>query len=567
MDRLRAQHLFERSLANSATDEELAELATVEAEHPEWLIPDEPPVAPVLRKMETFTTAEMEEIAASQRTTVKGLKSRWIIQRGNSYYVLGAEGKYRPPIIKTELATSLPRDLCRVRCASAQARSEVPDGCIQWEKMQGEQSVRRTVDEFLFEYSTVARKTVASMALSHSFYDPETETFYEHVNPLRTNIVPKFNPFVDRWLDYLGGDDSEKLKDWMAVSPELGRPICALYFHAPKDAGKTMFATGMARCWSESSTELESARGDFNSAMADNPLIFADEELPKGMSSGFLRKFVGQSTHPFKRKGIPETKLLGCFRLVMAANNPDLLKFDEEDFSPDDIAAIASRLLYIKCHPDTAAYLESLGGREGTKDWVDGDVIAAHALWLRQTRVVKRGNRFLVTGKITDIHRRIATHGSVRGLVLEWICKSMFEKNRWKEKNLGIVFGNGKLYVNASYVKDKWKEVLGDDRVPSLKKIGQALKPLSTGEHRMQLGERRADFYDINPDHIYDNCRDLQIGTPEDYRRIINGTPFTSVPTNGQALKNGVHTVPVETIPDLPPDALPVRGLFALENE
>lgn len=542
------------------TSELIPSLPVTSESVPAGAAPPSGRTALIPRELVAFTEAQLDLIAATQKCSRAALTWRWIIQYDQKFFVIGSEGEYRiPPIPKSNLAASLPRDLMRV--PSASAGMPVPDGYICWKKMSGENSIPKTPDDMVRDYVTVARNCVASMSIPHSYYDPKTETFWERVAPLRP-IVACYSPEVDQWLTYLGGEKADKLKDWIAVLPRLGKPVCALYLDGPKDVGKSMLANGLSRLWSETGpTELDSVVGAFNSAITENPLVFADETLPEKMTSGFLRRFIAQSAHPLKRKGLPEAKLLGCFRVVIAANNQELLKFDREDFSSEDVGAIADRILQIRADVKAAEYLASLGGRAGTDKWVDGDVIAAHALWLRDNRVVVPGKRFLVSGETSQVHRKIATGGIFRGLVIEWIAKAVLKKS-WGvnyAKHPGIQMGAGRLYINASFVKDTWEEVLDDDRPPSLKRIGQSLRPLTapdpkTGknERRFPLGEGRADFHCIDPQHVYDAAVELQVGTVEGFRALI------------EAKRAYIDVLP----PEPPPTPGGTgRGLFgALEN-
>lgn len=570
-ERARFEMLSEMALSPDVTEEQLEDLERLQEAHPDWVaasvVLHEPEPAPIPRRPEIFTAAELEQIAASQNCDLTTLKHRLIIQKANGYYVIGPEGEYGTMKIKAELDVSLPRDLARVPSASPPGSGQiVPDGRIVWDKKKGDSTEPKTVDDLRKDYCTVASKIVASMSIRHSYYDPEKEIFYERVCPMRRDIVPREDPEIDEWLTLLGGKNSEKLKDWVAVAPVLDKPVCSIYVDGPKDAGKTMLAAGVSRIWSEAPTEFESAHGAFNSAITDNPLIFADEELPYRMTSGFLRKFIGQGTHPLRRKNMPEAKLLGYFRLIIAANNPDLLQFEDEHFSRNDIEAIAARILYIKCDRAASEYLRSRGGYKWTKDWVSGDRIAAHALWLHKTREVVPGSRFLVQGEVTDVHRLIATHGSVRGLVIEWVCKALLKKWVLSTGPLGIQFGGGRIYVNTSFVKDTWDDVLDDDRVPSLSKIGRALKPLTIpdpdgkSERRLPISDGRADFYSIDPQHVYDASKRLQIATEETFKKLI------------EAKRAYVDLVDApDSAPSPPPGAAPVHdaswGLFAIKPQ
>lgn len=523
--------LYEISLSGDLTDEQISELDQLEKKYPDWMPTDmQSDGTKIAKKIDFFTPDELETIARNQRSTLRGMKFRWIIQRAGMFYILGQTGEYMAPITRQELAVSLPRDLGRVPVTSASAPAE--DGKICWDKMMGERVVKKSVEDLLCDYATVTRNVETSMAIPYSYYDDETETFYERVCSMRT-IQPVFHGEIDQWLTLLGGDQSEKLKDWVAVAGRLDKPVCAVYLHGGKDAGKSMFAMGLARLWSSGPTPMRSAFSEFNSLMATNPLILADESLPRRMDSAFLREFVATNEHSLRRKGIPEAKLTGCFRVVITANNADLLQFDEERFSDEDVSAIAGRILYIRCNDEAAAYLRKLGGRDYTTPWVSGDQIAEHATWLAQNRQVKVGPRFLVQGdKIDRIHRAVASGGPVRSRIAEWICKAMIEKN-WpvgpKAPERGIQYGGGRLYVNPAFVQKTWEEILRDSRVPSLKAVGQALKPMSIPDDlgrktkRLRMsGDQRLEFYHIDPEHVYEAADDSFIATRESFAEMIN---------------------------------------------
>jgi len=470
-----------------------------------------------------YTTEQIAAFAAAQGCSVERFKERWIVVYNGACFIHGPKG-YRPPIKNSlDLAIGLRKHL-----APVPGSDKSPAG-IDWEVSLGSGTKEKSVERVITEYGSLATRHILRTDIASSYYDAPTETFYERVCPLR-QLEPVFDEKVDKWMRLLGGKDPETLLDWVATCPELNRPSPAVYLHAGKDAGKTMFANGIARLWGEAPTPLTSAVGNFNGAIVDCPLVFADEEIPRGVTSGFVRDFVGSLSRQIKRKNMAESTHLGALRFIIAANNADILKFDREEFSVEDISAVAARILYFKCDPGAATYLKSLGGFEGTTDWIYSDRIAKHALWLRDNRTAKRGSRFLVEGGIDIVHRNLATNGNTRNRTVEWICRAMLEK--WMEPNPGIRFGGGELYVNASFVQKKWEALLGDNRPPSLKQIGQAFRPLTTKdlqEKRFMIGTervdgkyRRADFYRIDPQFIYDSANSLQIGTEETFRALIN---------------------------------------------
>lgn len=518
-----------------------------------------------------FTDDEVKSIAVSQGVTVDLLSRRWIVGRGNSFYVIGRNGEYMTPVYRTDLAVSLPRDLCRVRPAPADA-GVITDGSFGWDKIVRETKVMKSVDEILRDHSTVARQVIATMIPSHSYYDPMTHTFYERICPLRRDLFAEFNPTIDRWMRLLGGDRQEQFLDWVAVIPRTDRPVCAAYIWGPTGTGKTMFANGVARLFSSGPTSLASVVGSFNSAMAENPIIFADEEIHKDATSGFFRHAIGQDVHDLRRKNIPDAKVHGHYRYIIAVNGPDLLRFDE-DLTPESVEAIASRFLYVHADLEAAKFLRSIGGIDGgTAGWVSGDQIARHVLWLAANRNVVSGPRFLVSGNTSDMYRRVAIQGSIRPLIVEWMARAMV--HTWpalygKAETRGIQFGQNCVYVNASFIKDSWQEVLGKDaRVPSLAKIGRAIGPLTKADpegrdvRRLRLGDFRADFHSIDPEVIYDASRSMQISTVRRFKDLIRGPraylEISRDEDGGDAVNEKKSTVSKTTlvddwkIPDLP---------------
>lgn len=481
-----------------------------------------------------YTETELLRFAAIQKCTVEELKNRWIIVNNGSCWIFGAKG-YRSAVRHSmDIAIAVKKFLAPV------PPSLVSPAGIDWELSVGAGTKEKTIDRIVSEYSSLATKHVLDMTIEASYYDANEEAFYERVCPLR-KLEPVYDEQIDIWLRLLGGKNAEVLLNWCATCSDLSRPSCGIYVHGSKGCGKNMLAEGVARLWNTAPTPIKSLTGNFNSAIANCPVVFADEEMPKGITSGFLRSLCAKTSHEFTKKQAHESSVNGCVRLIIAANNPDLLNFSKEDFTVDDINAIASRILYFKCDPQAAEYLTSLGGFEGTKDWINKDRVAKHLLWLKETRDVKKGSRFLVEGGLDIVHRNLATNGATRERTVEWICRAMIEF--WAEKNPGIRFGGGELFVNASFVQQKWDQILKDPHIPSLKKIGQAFKPLSIGERRLKIdgtrGEaRRADFYKIDPQYIYDSVSLMQIGDEAEFRSLINRPAIVQEddggPTNGQ---------------------------------
>src|SRR5690606_21762017 len=142
---------------------------------------------------------------------------------------------------------------------------------------------------------------------------------------------------------------------------------------------------------------------------------FADEALPqrRGITAE-LRRLIGSTARNLNRKFLPDCNLDGAIRLTIPGNNDRLLDTGE-DLSSSALDAAAGRILYIDArapegvdHP-AAAYLKGLGGPPVVGKWITHDMLAAHALWLRETREINEGSRFLVEGVVQEFHDNLAT--------------------------------------------------------------------------------------------------------------------------------------------------------------
>lgn len=408
-----------------------------------------------------------------------------IIQFHTHFYVW-KDGRYQFPVPKDGLETKL--------------RDDLPHADWEYENDKGVMK-KKTLPQFLLDYCTVARQLTFDLTIDEPYYDYEKETFVEAVAPIR-DIGAEYNEQVHTWLQLLGGSQKEKLFDWIATVTDLNRQSCALYLSGDSGVGKSMLAHGLARLWTAhgSPTELEHALANFNDAISRCPLLVADEKLPKGCTSAHLRHIIGTSSRTMTRKYMPSAPLVGAVRLLLMANNERMLQTGEEEQDASDLQAVAGRFLHIKVGPDAAQYLLDIGGRSGTNGWVDGDIIAKHALWLAQNMRAnfKPGGRFLVEGHKTRVHRQMILQNHAASVVAEWLVKYLLKPlPSLKEQRL-ILASREKLMVNAFALADFWDTFVTSHKVFTLTKIGRGLNALSVPNGEFRAENKRYCTVDLS---------------------------------------------------------------------
>lgn len=439
-----------------------------------------------------YTDNEVNAFAKQQNTNIQGFRKRWIIQKGAQYYVY-VNGDYQKPLDAGELDVSLPRDLSPA----------VANGFVEFDTRNAKGEPRRkSSKELLTDYASVARTIVARLDLGHSYYDEATQTFYEATCPLRP-LVAQYNSNIDAWLRLLGGTKPDLLLDWIATVSNLDKQSSALYLQGPPGTGKSLLSQGLARLWHMGGpTELVRVLGDWTADLSKCPLIVADEQIPQSFrgqrTSAELRSLIGNPARTLTRKYAHNADLVGAIRLILSANNADMLVFDET-LSQADLEAVAGRFLHIIGNKNATQYLNSIS----TAGWVDNDLIAKHALWLRDNRRVIPGRRFLVEGSARDVSKQLATRGSVAGRVAEWLVRYLCETpasqlaasiSSPQQMDLARV-GNGQYLVNTNAIVTFWEQYAKSKQLPSTPQVGSALRNLSTKQVR--AGKKRYFVIDI----------------------------------------------------------------------
>ncbi len=205
--------------------------------------------------------------------------------------------------------------------------------------------------------------------------------------------------------------------------------------------------------------------------------MFGDEDMK--CSTADLRRLIGSSAHTLRRKYLPNMDLVGSLRVILADNSGRMLVQGEE-LGQDDIDAVASKFLHIAVDDAPVDYLKSLGGRSGTDDWVTGDKIAEHAMWLRENRAVQSGGRFVVNGLADRMNRLLASQNKVSGLICEWVMGYLDNPIVNIQQQKTAMIGSGLVLVNVDAISQHWGQYIFSERTAfSKSRIGRALIGLS----------------------------------------------------------------------------------------
>lgn len=464
---------------------------------------------------ETYSPEVLRHIANIQKCSVQDLQHRWIIQKDGGGWILGQDGGYQGffswrdfPLAIRKFLKHAPVDL--------------------FEPTQNGYK-RRPVEDLTAQYGDIAYKIISDMSAEYTTFNPDNHIIYESVSKLR-KLEPVFDPQIDRWLQLLFGASYDKGIDWLSVCPDLTKQLCAIYFSGSKDSGKTAFALGLAKLWTEGAPgDAALVLSDFNEELLRCPLVLADEELPKNIGRSSvttkLRAMLSTTSRSLARKHMPPSELEGAIRLVLTANN-DFLLSTNELHTANDMEAIAQRFMYVNTGTEASRYLETMD-RATTGRWIDFG-IAEHALWLSKNHEVKNpGNRFAVEGDIAEMHRLLLVGAPWSSLICEWLVRYLLNPNPFDTECTGLIQRkDGRLYVNNQALVMSWDTYLGKARErPDTRKIGTALNTICYDpKKRLQMrhGEKRIWYKEVDVSHLKHWMAEYNIGDEETIKKSLN---------------------------------------------
>ena len=435
-----------------------------------------------------------------------------LIQCGKVFYAYSSGWEENPtaigyigPFLKDDLVAQLERLWSQT------------DKSLTYVNDKGEEK-EKTISRLMREYGTAALEVIGNTFEQNSHFDPSTATFHRAMCSMRV-LEAVYDPDIARWLHELGGDNREKLLDWLAAVPQLNRQLCALYLEGVMAIGKNLLGDGISRLWRTTGpSDFLRILDGFNADLFSNPFCRLDEGMPANVqhTSALIRSMLGSSEHSSNQKFMPAVKVLGNVRLMITANNDTVLQqLAKEDMGEADIEAFVSRILHIHGQPSAADIIKELNAKDRAivDSWTHEDKLAKHVRWLMENRVITPGQRFLVEGEPTAMHRALITRGNARGSVLEWLVRFMMDPSKIKPEQKKLFrFGNGDLFINTQVVMDNFEFYCPNTQRLTLTSIGRILGQISTKYRANDSGDR-VRFHKISTDVVFDwAAGDAQIG-------------------------------------------------------
>lgn len=449
-----------------------------------------------------YSEEELNGYAQDAEVSREAFGKRWILEQGEHYYFF-FDGQYLPnSVSRSSLWLAAEKFLAPACSAGVRLRTVTTEGNPR----------RLTPEELVERYGSHFKAVEMDFTAQRSLYDMRRDVLVEAPCPLRP-LEPERSEEVGAWLEMLAGENTEKLLDWIATVSDLKEPNAALYLSGASGVGKTLLAEGLARLWTlDGPTPMDSLSGSFNDDATRCPLILADEKVPdqimRGDGTSWLRQLIQGRSITLKRKFKPAATIRGSIRVIFTANN-DTLLHTRVMLTPEDAEAVASRILHVPVDHLGRQALEIL--REDSPEILEGfvkkDIIAKHALWLKATRKIARGKRFLVEGGSSSLERALLTSSDISGQVMEWAAGFLTNERSAVEKTNDLLarVDQRRLLINVKALSRHWTAVIKTNETPPLQALARALESVSEKKTvRLPVGGQLVEYRVLKLDVLYD---------------------------------------------------------------
>lgn len=453
-----------------------------------------------------YDQTEYNRFLSEQQCTPGEFKHRWIIQHGDSYYIYKA-GTYHL-YSKLAVRNATVRDLSPASTLGVELYAISSQGI----------TVRRQVDELVEYYGSVAKSAEIHFTAQRSYYDADRFVMVEASAPLDERLEPHMHQEIDTWLRLLGGEKYYLLEKWLSWVLELNRPLAALLITDAAGAGKSLLANGIARIWNRAPTPMSSVMSSFNDVFMRCPLVFADEQLPADFrgttKTTELREFIQAREHVLRRKFIPDARLIGCARVIVAANSKAILEI-KADLGAHDADAIAERFIHITADERPVEYLKTVG-TERVSQWIEDGMIAEHVMYLNnKARPEKSEGRFLVRDSDDNTVRALITRTGLRGVLCRWLVSYLLNPRPIdSQKQYHVRVYRRQLLVNVRGLELNWDIYEPGEKRPGTRVLSDAAKALSY-KVRARIGNEKYLAIDIR--NLIAWAQETEFAPPEQF--------------------------------------------------
>ncbi len=410
-------------------------------------------------------------------------------------------------------------------------------------------------------------------------------TYVARAEGMRTDIEPVFHPGVDTWLHAMAGESFEKVKDWLACFVRIDEPIAGLYLEGAPGVGKGMLSEALQNLTeAKMAAPFSQVIDQFQDTMIRTPFILGDEEGSSANGStrspmNLYKKIITGEFNTCNPKGKPPVRIEGYWRLLFTANNDKLLEW-KGDVNEMDMGAMIVRTLHVMCDEATAkTFLDSIGGKAGTKGWPEKE-IPQHIMWLTQNHKVIPGTRLLVEGVRSGYHDNMAVNTGGTHLLLEAVqqllsqdtantqeavlqCKKHHITHEW---SISVELTALRSYMLKMFKDDNTLKVPQRNRLKeSIKTMSLKKEPVST---HWQIGSRKRVYVRVWPidlRYLLKSLRngnypfDLRPGMPKECWEALAPADIRAEVENGSEPH---HAPPALRPPPPPPIQFPAASAF-----
>lgn len=509
---------------------ERADLETVFRWSVEQMGDDAPHVDNILDKIhrgaekleeENIETEEEHEAAQQEddQETVKAPDGApYIVQHKAAFYFLKTEGGYSRAHTKEE-----------ARAAATKYLKRFQEVKLSYVNTKG-QTKKYSIDALVERYGEIPDDVVIDLSVAHS--QMRDDIFHEATVKYPTDLKPHYNERINQWLNLLGGERAESLKDWLSLYSDLGRLLSTLVIIGEPNTGKTLLAMGLARRFGSQAPASQGAlTGKFQEELIRCPLVYIDEEITENQfDRSFLsaiRSELSKRERSVNRKYLPPLQMMGAIRCLISANH---LPFRAQNSSTgQDLKAIAERFHWVRASKAVAEFLAEIPAEEKQRWRTEG--IAEHVMYLEKTRTVSEEHRFGVPGDSEKLADLINIGVRWNSWVTEWVCNGVldrFRKTQSGDPDLkdGAIIADGEVYLRVKTVVKAWETYLPNNhKDPDTRPISEALKGIADGKFKPKDigvdGNNQLRYYKIRKSPLITWLEETGSGTAEELETAL----------------------------------------------